>query len=385
MASKPIEPDAWDDPNYAGWSRAIPRADLQTWDGKAAPQRAWALDKWIPLNQCTYLTGPGAAGKSLLAQQLCTCVALGIPFLGMQVRQSRALYLSCEDDFDELHRREEAICRRLGVRMSDLAGKLELSSGAGSIGNELATFSEKITQDEFGSTQTLIRPTSTFHALRGLAQAEKWGFVSLDNVAHLFAGNENVRIEVASFMALMNQLAQAMAGAVLLIGHPNKGRDAYSGSTAWENQVRSRLFMDRVEKGEDDDVRFLRREKANYASNGGDLTFRWLDWAFVRDDDLPPSTVADIAATASATAHNARFLACLAEMTRQQRHVSEKASPNYAPKVFERMSEAKGSTKRNLADAMDRLFRLGQIERAELWRGPDRKPVFGLRETQKAG
>ena len=35
--------------------------------------------------------------------------------------------------------------------------------------------------------------------------------------------------------------------------------------------------------------------------------------------------------------------------------------------------------------AMDRLFRLGAIERAELWQGPDRKAVYGLRETTREG
>lgn len=34
---------------------------------------------------------------------------------------------------------------------------------------------------------------------------------------------------------------------------------------------------------------------------------------------------------------------------------------------------------------MDRLFRIGRIEHAELWRGDDRKTVFGLRETPNWG
>ena len=32
-----------------------------------------------------------------------------------------------------------------------------------------------------------------------------------------------------------------------------------------------------------------------------------------------------------------------------------------------------------------RLFRIEKIARAELWKGPDRKPVFGLRETAGNG
>lgn len=73
-------------------------------------------------------------------------------------------------------------------------------------------------------------------------------------------------------------------------------------------------------------------------------------------------------------------------MTRQKRPVSESPNAlNFAPKVFATMPEAKGVAKERMAKTMDRLFRLNRIERAELWQGPDRKPVFGLREAGKAG
>jgi RecA-family ATPase len=372
----PIEPlaidcDAWDsppvDPNYASWVRRIPRADLKAWSKTPAPSREWVLDEWIPMQQCTYLTGPGAAGKSLLAQQLCTCVALGVPFMGTPVRQSRALYVSCEDDFDELHRRQAAICKRLGISMGDLDGKLEISSQSGLVGNELATFNERISTDEFGNTCSLIRPTTTYHALNGLAKADKYGFIALDNVAHLFAGNENIRVEVAAFLALMNSLAQTIGGAILLIGHPNKQGDSYSGSTAWENQARSRLFMERAKTSEGDvidpDLRVLRREKANYANNGAEISFRWLEWSFVRDQDLPNDLAERLAQTAQATADNDLFLQCLDKVSGERRTVSPStAAKNYAPRVFAKMTTAKGATVHRLERAMERLLHLGEIK-----------------------
>src|SRR3546814_19737218 len=72
------------------------------------------------LRQATYLTGPGSAGKSLLGQQLATCHALGRPFLGVDTRGGPALYITCEDDKDELHRRQAAICRALHGQPADL-------------------------------------------------------------------------------------------------------------------------------------------------------------------------------------------------------------------------------------------------------------------------
>src|SRR3546814_6141812 len=93
----------------------------------------------------------------------------------------------------------------------------------------------------------------------------------------------------------MNRLAMKVDGSVLLIGHPNKAGDSFSGSTAWENQVRSRLFMERPADTLDRDVRVLSRQKANYAQNGEEIAFRWHEWAFILEDELPNDKRAEIA------------------------------------------------------------------------------------------
>src|SRR3546814_5132699 len=48
----------------------------------------------------------------------------------------------------------------------------------------------------------------------------------------------NARHEVASFVSLMNRLAMKVDGSVLLIGHPNKAGDSFSGSTARSEERR---------------------------------------------------------------------------------------------------------------------------------------------------
>lgn len=355
----------------------LPLLDPGAWQGLNAPAREWALHEWIPARQATYLTGAGSSGKSLLAQQLATCIALGRPFLGVETRQAVAIYVTCEDDADELHRRQVNICEALGVPLSALSGKLHLVSLAGAIGNELATF------DPSGRMAT----SPAWTTLRATVLATGAGFVALDNVAHLFAGNENIRNQVAAFCGLLNGLATEADASVLFIGHPNKAGDSFSGSTAWENQVRSRIFLDRPRDTDgsviDPDARTLSRAKANYARNGEALAFRWHQWAFVREGDLPADTRAEMAATIAATAANGAFLRCLAERNKQRRHVSEKpTASNYAPKQFEGMPEAKGFTRKRLEEAMDRLFRIGAIERGFLYRDTaEGKDIHGLREV----
>ena len=78
--------------------------DPAGWSGVAIPERSWKVKDYIPDRQATLLTGKGAAGKSLVSQQQATCIALGLPFLGVETVQTNALYITCEDDADERDR-----------------------------------------------------------------------------------------------------------------------------------------------------------------------------------------------------------------------------------------------------------------------------------------
>lgn len=331
--------------------------DPASWEGQTVPAREWTLDGWLPTKQAAYFGGKGGSGKSLAAQQLCTCMALGLPFLGVSVRQCIAIYITCEDDMDELQRRQADICAALGVSLSTLEGKMHLVSLFGRTGNELATF------DGNGRLST----TPRWAELCATVLHAGAGFVALDNVAHFFAGNEIIRNHVAGFCGLLNSLASTAAAAVLLIGHPAKVKDSeYSGSTAWENQFRSRVFLQIP--GEDNgvppdlDARLLTKSKSNYARAGETLAFRWHKWAFIRDEDLPADNRAEIAANIQAAAENQKFLDCLAKATAERRNVSlARSASNYAPKLFAEMLTGKPITKRGFEAALNRLLHLGKI------------------------
>ena len=103
----------------------------------------------------------------------------------------------------------------------------------------------------------------------------------------------------------------------------------------------------------------------------------------IRNDDLPASVGAELAATIQANADNAIFLRCLAERNKQRRQVSEKPNAsNYAPKHFEQMPEAKGLSKARLERAMDRLYRISAIERGVVYRDTaEGHDVYGLVEV----
>lgn len=328
------------------------------------------VPKLAPAGEVTLFTGPGGAGKSLLAQQLATSVAAGVSTLGLEIQQAPAIYLTCEDDEGQLHLRQKYICLSLAVSVADLDGKLHLASLRGALDNALGSVG---VSGEF-------EPTEAYQRIIALIRLTGAKFVALDNVAHLFVGNENNRGEVTCFINALNRLAGETGAAILLLGHPNKGGDNYSGSTAWLNAVRSQIV---IEHDDATDMRTLTVCKANYVRKGETIRFAWIDWAFVHADVLPSDKVRKLAENARANADNETFLRCLRERNRQKRAVSEKrCAPTYAPKEFADMSESKGIGRERLEKAMDRLFRENLIERGKLpWDDGHRHPVEGLKEA----
>lgn len=132
-----------------------------------------------------------------------------------------------------------------------------------------------------------------------------------------------------------------------------------SGSTAWSNSVRLRLYLERPKAsggdGRDDDVRILTTKKANYGRAGDERVLRWRDGVFVlhgtgRADDLKANAEDEAA-----------FLEILADFARSRRHVSDKKSNAFAPAQFAQHPRAKGLSPGRLNSAMQRLFAARRI------------------------
>ncbi len=352
----------------------MPLLDLSVLAGPELPEREWVLHHYIPAHETTLFTGPGGVGKSLFSQQLVTCVAANVPLLGVLTKGSVALYVSCEDDFDELTRRQRKICAALS--MGDLTNRLHLSSLRGLLGNELC---------DFDAARRLI-PSARYETLVRTIRHTRAKLVVLDHVGHFFIGNENDRGEVTQFVNLLNKLAQDEQCTIILLGHPNKSGDSYSGSTAWLNAVRSQIELNWVDsKGSVPCVSEMRRltlGKANYARVGATLDFRWHQSAFVLDCDLTDVERRSLASIAKEAEDDEVFLDCLRLRIAQRRAVSENRSPTFAPSEFARMTDSKGIGKVRLEKAMNRLFSAGKIERGYLWKNDGRKEVHGLREVK---
>jgi len=159
------------------------------WHGQPIPERQWLVENWIPWGCVTALYGDGGTGKSLLAQQLLTSVATGTPFLGLPVRQCKVLGVFCEDDEDELHRRQAAINAQYGVEFGDLENMTFISRT--SENNVMMTFSA----DGIGER------TALYDQVLNLAKDSGVQFVVIDTVADTFGGNEIIRTHVQQFIS----------------------------------------------------------------------------------------------------------------------------------------------------------------------------------------
>lgn len=337
--------------------------DPTSWEGLPVPERQWLVRNRIPSGNVTILNGDGAAGKTTIALQLVAAVARGSDWLGAVVNESgRAVFFSAEEDYDEIHRRLGRILDREGLAYGELQGVyLHCCPGEDAVLGA---------PDKNG----IVRPTELMKRLEQTVAGIRPALIVIEAAADVFAGNENDRAQVRQFIGLLRKLARSSGAAVLLLAHPSltglASGSGTSGSTAWNNSARSRLYFTTAKARDGDepdaDVRELRVMKSNYGPAGEVVKLRFDRGAFAPEGG--PSTIERAAADAGA---DDAFLRCLDVKTGQGISVGPSTGRNFAPAIFETMAEAAPYKRRALATAMDRLLSAGRIKSSSV--GPPSK------------
>ena len=354
VAGKPVRRDTDPEPvDYLNIVRASQFASLET------PTRRF-LDarELIPMANVTSIYGDGATGKSLLALQLAMAVATGAPWLGRPVEHGNVLYFSAEDDEIETHIRLKEICAAEGIDLSQASG-LQIALLAGQ---------SAVLAEEDGKHATM-KPTALFAALERRLASSVSRLVILDNLADIFAGNENARPLARQFIGMLRGLAIRYDCAVVLLAHPsmsgiNNGTGS-SGNLAWGNSVRSRLYLRRVlsQDGqtimEDDPcMRELDTKKMNYGPSGSSIRLRWEDHRFVAVDEPRNDNGDPFAQSLKA---ERVFMHLLRWHLRHNKYVSPNKSGAWAPRVFADHPQAEGVRSKQFEKAMSILLEHGQI------------------------
>ena len=264
--------------------------DPRKWTAPA-PLRQWIVADWIPRGYVTGMYGDGGVGKSIVLQQLLTSTATALPWLGMDLQHAgRAFGFMCEDDQDELNRRQEAINRAYGIGPEHLEF-LRYSARVG-FDNLLMLFNE----------QNQGKPTPLYDRLIAFLESFPPALVVIDTLADTFGGDELKRAHARQFVqGVGGNIARKFNCGVVIAAHPSASGIAQGtgtgGSTAWSNTVRSRLYL--TQKEGDGDGRTLSRMKANYAPTKGEILLEWRHGCFALSNIQDPQvgvTWADIRA-----------------------------------------------------------------------------------------
>ena len=230
-----------------------------------APPPAFVWDGYLPRGTVSLFGAHGGTGKSTIALMLLVCAALGRPLFGVPTIRTKSLFVSLEDGENVVRHRLASICRVWGIDPAELhdlhivdgTDNPELFASEGRSGGE---------------------PTATHGELCKLA--EGCGLVVVDNASDAYGGDEIQRRQVRTFMRLLGGIAKRTDCAVMLLAHVDKttsrnkraeGGEGYSGSTAWHNSARSRLFLTRGDGG----LLTLEHQKSNYGRMREPLALEW--------------------------------------------------------------------------------------------------------------
>jgi len=245
------------------------------------PARDWVCEGLgLPAGRVTSLIGNGGFGKSTVAQQIAIAVATNRPVFGLPVKGGPVFGIFCEDEQPELDRKTRTICAadRTELAMLDCAYLLSRDGKD----NILCSFDH----DQIQLTEFYWQLDATIANIRPR-------LVIIDTAADVFAGDFMSTPHVRQFIKVaLGGLCLRHETAVLLLAHPSASAmasgDGGGFSTAWNNSVRSRLYMRRP-KSEDAeaiaDRRVLEVRKANYGPSGGIVPLLYSQGRFILDPE----------------------------------------------------------------------------------------------------
>lgn len=341
----------------------VPIADLLHSD---PPPPLYAWEGLIPIGHVTLFAAHGGGGKTTIMLMLAVAMVMRIPLFGVPTLGGRVVLFSGEDAAGLMRFRLKAVCQGLGVSPSDLEGKLfilDATSTDPTLYTEITAAGRKE-----GAT------TATFDSLRDfLAGIDDLRLVIVDNASDVFDASEIDRSRVRGFMRKLAELAREGEAAVILLSHVDKytsrgertGTEGYSGSTAWNNSPRSRIFMRR----ESDGSIVLEHQKHNLGPLHAPLRLTWPHRGLPQVEETFGPVVQGIADRG----HERAILKLIAEFTARGEHVSTATtSRTHAGKLLGQEPTFPKMKDGELFDLLRKAERAGHLERVK-FKGTDRK------------
>lgn len=325
-----------------------------------SPPPRFVWNGYLPRGVVSMLGAHGGTGKSYIALMLAVAVATGRPLFGVDTERVPVVFVSLEDAGHVVRHRLAHICREWGIAPDELTGLQVLD---GTDNPELFASTGR----DAGTT------TRSYTELCTLAKGA--GLVIVDNASDAYGGDEIQRRQVRAFIRSLGWIARDNDGAVLLLAHVDKntsrarkaeGGEGYSGSTAWHNSVRSRLYMTRDAQG----ALLLEHQKINHGKLREPVHLFWPSDGLPQVDLPPTGVVAHIADRV----HTQALLKLIAEYAERGEHITTATtSRTHAAKLLAGESTyPKGLKPAEVFDLLRRAERANHLARVT-YRGADRK------------
>jgi putative DNA primase/helicase len=222
----------------------------------------------IPRGVVTLLGAHGGTGKSMMALMLAVSVALGRQLWGCPTKQVKALFLSLEDSSSVVRHRLANICKIWSIDPDELHRWLHIVDGT--------EYPELFVAEGRGKGEL----TQSYAEMVAMIEAKGIGFLIVDNASDAFGADEIQRRHVRGFIRSLTLAIRQTNAGCLLLAHVDKntsrnqraeGGEGYSGSTAWHNSARSRLFLVRENSG----LLKLDHQKSNFGKKLEPIMLEW--------------------------------------------------------------------------------------------------------------
>lgn len=296
--------------------------DSEDFRGRDPEPRLWIVEGMVLGDNVTLFSGDGGLGKTTIAMQLALAMQCQSSWLGRSVCGGPTLYVSAEESYNDLHELYTNVSKSVLIppihsfEMISLADRIDPALITKMEGKPGATPMLQFIEDRVRDTGARL--------------------LILDASADFCDIDEINRVQVRHTIAILRKIALHLKCGVMLLSHPSvdgmKTKRGYSGSTHWNNSVRSRLYLSTPETddGEDDDTnnRIIEVPKRNKSAPIKPMHLKFSDGRFVIRENHEVSKDERIA-----MARNA-FMELLLEHNKINYPVSHMPGRNYAPTAF---------------------------------------------------
>lgn len=204
----------------------LKKADLGNMLDSEPTPREWAIPQFAPVGKVTVLAGPGGVSKSMLMLHVLVHGALGQSYAGFKMDAPlRSLYVSYEDDQQELHGRVHALTKALAQSedglvdtLYDVKGSVRKNLMMYAADEEALAWVLATKPDRFGVAER----TARVQWLVGFIQHAHIKLLVLDPAVYTHQLEENNIADMASYMQMLGHIAKQGNCAVVVLHHMSK-------------------------------------------------------------------------------------------------------------------------------------------------------------------